>query len=275
MLPVIQVAENQLPTTVNEPVQIDENCDSNGDVVQQSDNIKNLIVNNKHRRTQTVTTLQMRYEVIMWMREQEAAGVQNIPMKAIQEFPPAFLGVHTANRVKARRWWHQRNSPDLLKYTKIAVVGGRPRTKAMPGRGRKPPAWVTALYSDVMNILNDVDKKGGKYSVKEVRAMAHRIVESNPDKYDVKVIGSKIDSRTIRKFFKMREEARKNEERHRDVEESQKDDLTEVPEEVRKSEEMDSNFDSQPCVEIDVNAEEAAFVEDGVLEQKQVSIDLS
>ncbi len=267
MAPVVQTTEGETPAAVDGPVPAHGAAESGGNGVVQNKNILNQI-ENKNRRTQNVSTLQMRYEVITWMREQEAAGEQNIPMKAIEEFPPAFLGVQTANRVKARRWWRQRNSPDLLKYTKIAVVGGRARRKAMPGRGRKPPAWVSALYTDVMETVNELEEKGERMSVKEVRALALRIAAANPEKYDMGAIENKINMRVIRKFFKMREDARNNEVRHRYLEDEKEEDVGEVQPQVAKPEvdgEVDPNIVSQQCVEILDNGSDSVFVEDPVL----------
>lgn len=99
----------------------------------------------KYRRPQYVSTLRERYEVIMWMREQEGRGIAGVPIKAIEAFPRAFQASHAANRVKARRWWNQRNDPSLAELAVVHVVGKRPRTKARPGRGRKKADWVARV----------------------------------------------------------------------------------------------------------------------------------
>lgn len=144
-----------------------------------------------------------------WMLTELQRGAENIPSRALLEFP-RILGandhvVRAASLKKARRWLQiareaaenekeellQGPCPGQTEDTKRVfrsrsitrcVDGLRKRymVKAKTGRGRRRAAWVEMLYNDLAEEFRYVRRSGVKVNGRVLAAMARHLIEKAP-----------------------------------------------------------------------------------------------
>ena len=104
--------------------------------------------------------------------------------KAIQAFPEHFRGQHSANLVKASRWWQQRHQfkGDVGEVNQFSCSRSRlskrkrHSPKAKSGRGRKRSEWVQYLYPKLVEEFNRLKKSSVKFSSQLLRELAISIL---------------------------------------------------------------------------------------------------
>lgn len=143
------------------------------------------------RRANNVLTLHDRARVVRWMvAEVEKTGThKRIQSKTIKQFPFLFRSSHSANFMRAKRLWEERNElldslprPGarggvMISVANVAKIGKkRIRSKARVGRGRKCDAWVVALEADLVLEFDRMRKLGMKLATYTLSLIAKEMI---------------------------------------------------------------------------------------------------
>ena len=186
-------------------LQTDDKCDVS--IVKQDGTGLDVRIGNegtfslvRSRSVQQVVTNAQRLTVAKWMIEKENEGVENIPTKAVEEFPRFFFRQSNAdsNKKKSKRWFAKRH--ELVQTTKQHFItstfhgGSRKKCglKTVGGRGRKRADWVEWLHGELLTEFERLSSMGVKFSYDLLRLLAQGILdESKHDTFNTKYIDPK------------------------------------------------------------------------------------
>ena len=146
--------------------------------------------NSSSHRTHDILTLFNNALIAKWMvAEVERAGSeQRIHTKAILEFPQFFRTRLSADYMRAKRLWQQRqtiiwespgtgtrNGPIMHSVSAITKNGQRRMfTKVRKGRKRKTAEWARELQTDLVDEFNLLRKMGMKFSANTLKLACER-----------------------------------------------------------------------------------------------------
>ena len=134
-------------------------------------------------RLHHVLPISTRGQIVKWMRARaQSSGEKLLVSATVKQFPYLFMGSASANHMRSRRLWRDRDRYPALddtnrhvqqttSLTKVTNVGlQRKRLKARIGRGRKRSAW--ALYIDVRDEFDRLRRLGVKFNISTLLALA-------------------------------------------------------------------------------------------------------
>lgn len=174
-------------------------------------------------RLHHVLPISTRGQIVKWMcARPQSSGEKLLVSTTVKQFPYLFKGSASANHMRARRLWRDRDRYPALddtnrhvqqttSLTRVTTVGlQRTRLKAHIGRERKRSAWVEALRIDVRDEFDRFRRLGVKFNISTLLALAmEQLRNSTNEAYSMNTIDPrseqelhlKIDRRWIQSFM--------------------------------------------------------------------------